>query len=98
MTVWELESLCLQKLEDEQLSAQERNSWQNALNGARESIREIKKLHDDIFYGRVNMCDRCRKKDHNCTNADCLMEISRKYRVDGIKVESHQANEQMSLF
>ena len=98
MTVWELESLCLQKLEDEQLSVQERNAWQNALNGARESIREIKKLHDDIFYGRVNMCDRCRKKDYNCTNADCLKEISRKYRVDGIKVESHQANEQMSLF
>ena len=98
MTVWELESLCLQKLEDEQLSNQERNAWQNALNGARESIRGIKKLHDDIFYGRVDMCDRCRKKDHNCTNADCLKEISRKYRVDGIKVESHKANEQMSLF
>lgn len=31
MTVWELESLCLQKLEDEQLSVQERNAWQNAL-------------------------------------------------------------------
>ena len=98
MTVWELESLCLQKLEDEQLSTQERNAWLNALNGARESIREIKKLYDDIFYGRVNMCDRCRKKDHNCTNADCLKEISRKYKVDGIKVESHKANEQMSLF
>ena len=98
MTVWELESLCLQKLEDEQLSAQERNAWQNALNGAMESIREIKKLHDDIFYGRVNMCDRCSKKDHNCTNADCLKEISRKYKVDGINVESNQANEQMSLF
>lgn len=98
MTVWELESLCLKKLEDEQLPAQERNAWQNALNGASESIREINKLHDDIFYGRVNMCDRCRKKDHMCTNADCLKEISRKYRVDGIKVESHQANEQMSLF
>lgn len=31
MTVWELESLCLQKLEDEQLTEQQRNAWQNAL-------------------------------------------------------------------
>ena len=40
MTVWELESLCLQKLEDEQLSVQERNAWQNALKSVEINLKE----------------------------------------------------------
>jgi len=53
---------------------------------------EIKKLYDDIFYGRVHLCGRCRKKNYNCTNADCLKELERTYG------NKKQSNEQMSLW
>lgn len=40
MTVWELESVCLQKLEDEQLTEQQRNAWQNALKSVEINLKE----------------------------------------------------------
>lgn len=55
MTVWELESLCLQKLEDEQLSVQERNAWQNALKSVEIQIelmtpKQLKLLLCDVSH------------------------------------------------
>lgn len=31
MTIWDLKSLCEQKIKDEQLTEEQRNAWQNAL-------------------------------------------------------------------
>lgn len=49
MTVWELESLCLQKLEDEQLSTQERNAWQNALKSVEIQIEIMTPVQLKLF-------------------------------------------------
>ena len=54
---------------------------------------KAKKLHDDIFYGRVYMCDKCRRKnDYSCSNAICLKECERMVDKD------EEQEEQLRLF
>lgn len=55
-------------------------------------MTEAEKLYQDIFYGRVKMCHKCRKKNYNCTNRDCLIECQR------MVGEKKKETEQLSLF
>ena len=52
----------------------------------------MKELYDDIFYGRIYICDKCRLKNYNCTNRDCMKELERKQKKE------KQKDEQISLF
>lgn len=58
-------------------------------------MTEAEKLADDIFYGRVYMCDKCgRKNERMCNNADCLKECERIVR----KWKAQEDDEQLTLF
>ena len=97
VTVWELKVLCERNMKDEQLTDQQRNAWENALKSVEVNLKErnmteAEKLHQDIFYGRVYICNKCRKKNYNCTNRDCLIECQ---RMVGKKKKER---EQLSLF
>lgn len=49
-------------------------------------------LYDDIFYGRVQMCAKCRRKrEQFCSNRDCMRECER-------MVKEEKQEEQMKLF
>lgn len=57
-------------------------------------MKEAEKLCDDIFYGRIYMCDKCRRKnEYGCSNRICLEECRRM-----IEKKHPKATEQMSLF
>ena len=54
--------------------------------------KEAIKLCDDIFYGRIYMCDKCRRKnEYGCSNAMCLKECERMVGED-------PKDEQLRLF
>ena len=53
---------------------------------------EAEKLCDDIFYGRVYMCGKCRRKNEwGCSNIMCLKECQR-------MLQEPKEDEQMRLF
>ena len=55
-------------------------------------MTEAEKLWNDIFYGRVYMCDKCRRKNEwGCSNAMCFEECKR-------MTKSEKKDEQISLF
>ena len=56
--------------------------------------KTAKELWDDIFWGRVYLCDKCRRKnEYGCSNAMCLKECE--YMVGK---EKKQKDEQYTLF
>lgn len=58
----------------------------------RQPYSEAEKLCDDIFYGRVHICDKCRRKNEwGCSNRMCLEECKR-------MTKSGKKDEQISLF
>lgn len=89
MTIWELKALAEQKIKDKELIDQQRNAWQNALNGAIDAI----KLYDDIFYGRADCPKECRRfKNDFCNNGHCAVECERMVQ------KNKKETEQISLF
>ena len=57
----------------------------------------IDQLDHEVFYGVVQMCDRCRRKNDNCTNRQCRTELIRMISETETNSERKE-NEQMSLF
>lgn len=57
-------------------------------------MKTARELYDDIFYGRVYMCDKCRRKnEYGCSNAMCLKECEHM-----VKEEKKEEVEQYTLF
>lgn len=54
-------------------------------------MNEAEQLCDDIFFGRIYICDKCRRKDKYCSNADCQKECER-------MTKKEKEPEQMSLW
>lgn len=53
MTIWELKNLAEQKIKDMELTEQERNAWQNALNGVMEQIKLFDELKEELNYHQI---------------------------------------------
>ena len=53
---------------------------------------ELDKLDHDVFYGITQMCNKCRKRNDNCTNRECREELRRMLRN-----EKRKENEQLDL-
>ena len=54
---------------------------------------KLNKLDQDVFYGRIYMCDKCRRKNMDCTNKQCRAELKRM-----LEKEEGEKNLQISLF
>lgn len=63
-------------------------------------MTEAEKLCDDIFYGRVYLCNKCRRSKYSCTNAECLAEcvyMTEKKRTLN-EAKTSEKREQICLF
>lgn len=56
--------------------------------------KTAKELHDDIFWGRVYLCDKCRRRNEfGCNHAQCLKECEHM-----VGKEKKEEEEQYTLF
>ena len=59
-------------------------------------MKTAEELCEDLFYGRVYLCDKCRRKNEfGCNRAQCLRECE--YMVGKKRKEKEKA-EQYTLF